>query len=120
VNAHNNNTATRRIRWALAALGLFTLLFTVAGTWFLRKYLGPVTFDQVLYHLQHGGLDYTDPRMLNRALRYLGGTLLLTAVLLFVLRRLKGLGRSLLWGVLGCGAAARCPPGAAAAAEPLA
>ena len=66
------------------------LLWTVVGTtWFLRTYLGLVTPDQVLYHLQNGGLDYADPRMLWRACRCLMAVLVLTALSLCLLSRMK-------------------------------
>lgn len=93
-------------RWLPALLALYALLFVITGTWFLRKYLGPVTWDQALFHLQHGGLDYSDPRMLSRAWRYLGGTLLLTLLLLAALRCAGRRGCLALWGLLGLGAAA--------------
>lgn len=87
----------------LAALVL--LLWTVVGTsWFLRTYLGLVTADQVLYHLQNGGLDYADPRMLWRACRCLMAVLALTVLSLLLLRRMKRWhGRALL-ALLGTGA----------------
>ena len=53
----------------LAGFGLLVLWTVVGATWFLRTYLGQVTWDQVLFHLQHGGLDYADPRMLWRGFR---------------------------------------------------
>ena len=87
----------------LAAVVL--LLWTVVGaTWFLRTYLGLVTPDQVLFHLQNGGLDYADPRMLWRACRCLAAVLALTALSLVMLRRMKRWhGRALL-ALLGTGA----------------
>ena len=87
----------------LAALVL--LLWSVVGTsWFLRTYLGPVTPDQVLFHLQNGGLDYADPRMLWRACRCLTAVLALTGASLWLLRRRRRWhGRALL-AVLGMGA----------------
>jgi len=84
---------------------LVLLLWTVVGaTWFLRTYLGLVTPDQVLFHLQNGGLDYADPRMLWRACRCLAAVLALTALSLFLLRRMKRWHRLSLLAVLGAGA----------------
>lgn len=84
---------------------LVLLLWAVVGTsWFLRTYLGPVTPDQVLFHLQNGGLDYADPRMLWRACRCLMAVLGLTGLSLWLLRRMRRWhGRALL-AVLGMGA----------------
>nr|WP_316639978.1 sulfatase-like hydrolase/transferase [uncultured Roseateles sp.] len=109
MNASSSPSAAPRRalrRWLPVLLALYALLFVITGTWFLRKYLGPVTFDQVLFHLQHGGLDYSDPRMLSRAWRYLGGTLVLSLLLLGALRRSGRWGRVAVWGLLGLGAAA--------------
>lgn len=91
-------------RAALLAV-LVLLLWSVVGTsWFLRTYLGPVTPDQVLFHLQNGGLDYADPRMLWRACRCLMAVLALTGASLWLLRRMRRWhGRALL-AVLGMGA----------------
>lgn len=87
----------------LAALVL--LLWSVVGTtWFLRTYLGLVTPDQVLFHLQNGGLDYADPRMLWRACRCLMAVLALTALSLFVLGRMKRWHGRVLLALLGTGA----------------
>lgn len=87
----------------LAAVVL--LLWSVVGTtWFLRTYLGPVTPDQVMFHLQNGGLDYADPRMIWRACRCFMAVLALTALSLWLLRRMRRWhGRALLAG-LGMGA----------------
>jgi len=106
VTASSSPSTVRRTRLLLALLALFALLFVVTGSWFLRKYLGPVTFDQVLFHLQHGGLDYTDPRMVSRAWRYLGGTAVLSLLMLWALQQLGKPGRVALWGLLGACAAA--------------
>lgn len=100
----NNRPADSRTRGALVAV-LVLLLWTVVGaTWFLRTYLGLVTPDQVLFHLQHGGLDYADPRMLWRAARCLMAVLALSALSLFVMRRMKRWHRLALWLLLGTGA----------------
>lgn len=84
---------------------LVLLLWTVVGTtWFLRKYLGPVTPDQVLFHLQFGGLEAADPHLLRRALRCLLAVLSLTALSLWLLPRMRRWhGRALL-ALLGMGA----------------
>ncbi|PZP32448.1 MAG: hypothetical protein DI603_10490 [Roseateles depolymerans] len=98
-------TAPRvRPQAGLAGLVVFLLWTVVGATWFLRTYLGLVTPDQLLFHLQHGGLDYADPRMLSRAARCLAAVLALTALTLFLLRgRRRGL-RLLMWALLGGGA----------------
>lgn len=91
-------------RAALLAAVVFLLWAVVGATWFLRKYLGPVTPDQVLFHLQFGGLDYADPRLLRRGFRCLLGVFLLTAASLWLLRRMRRWhGRALL-ALLGMGA----------------
>lgn len=91
-------------RAALLATFVFLLWSIVGASWFLRTYLGLVTADQVLYHLQNGGLDYADPRMLWRACRCLLAVAGLTALSLFLLRRMRRWhGRTLL-ALLGTGA----------------
>lgn len=91
-------------RAALLAAFVLLLWAVVGATWFLRTYLGLVTPDQVLFHLQNGGLDYADPRMLWRACRCLAAVVALTALSLFLLRRMKRWhGRALL-ALLGTGA----------------
>lgn len=88
-----------------AAAGLLLLLWAVvAASWFLRHYFGPVTLDQLLFHLEHGGLDHADPRMLKRGLRCLLAVLALTGLSLLVLHRLGRWMRRALWLVLGGGA----------------
>lgn len=97
------------LRAVLPALALPALVFVLVGLFasclFLRNYLGPVTLSQLLYHLQYGGMDYADPRMLWRALRYGAGTLLLTALLCGLLRRMRPWVRKLVWGGLLAGVA---------------
>ncbi|MBL8279385.1 MAG: sulfatase-like hydrolase/transferase [Pelomonas sp.] len=91
-------------RSALLAAVVFLLWTVVGATWFLRTYLGPVTLDQVLFHLHNGGLDYADPRMIRRACRCLLVVLALTVISLFLLRRMRRWhGRALL-ALLGTGA----------------
>jgi hypothetical protein len=58
----------------------------------------------VLFHLQNGGLDYADPRMLWRACRCLMAVLGLTVLSLFLLRRMKRWHGRLLLALLGTGA----------------
>jgi hypothetical protein len=91
---------TARWVWWLAGLGLLVLWMVVGATWFLRTYLGPVTWDQVLFHLQHGGLDYADPRMLWRGFRCLLAVLLLTLLSLCAVRRCARLLRGVAWSAL--------------------
>jgi phosphoglycerol transferase len=91
-------------RAALLATVVLLLWAVVGATWFLRTYLGLVTPDQVLFHLQNGGLDYADPRMIWRACRCLAAVVAMTALSLFLLRRMKRWhGRALL-ALLGAGA----------------
>jgi hypothetical protein len=88
-----------RPQTGLAGVVVFLLWTVVGATWFLRTYLGLVTPDQLLFHLQHGGLDYADPRMLSRA-ACLAAVLLLT---LLTLKLLSGRRRALrlaLWALL--------------------
>jgi phosphoglycerol transferase len=93
-------------RFGLAGALVFALWAIVGATWFLRTYLGLVTPDQVLFHLQHGGLDYADPRMLWRAARCLMAIVALTLLSLFVLHRMGRRLRLALWVLLGAGAVA--------------
>lgn len=95
---------TARWMWGLAGFGLLVLWTVVGATWFLRTYLGQVTWDQVLFHLQHGGLDYADPRMLWRGFRCLLAVLLLTALSLCAVRRCARLLRVAAWSALTVGA----------------
>ncbi|WP_394513701.1 sulfatase-like hydrolase/transferase [Roseateles sp. DXS20W] len=90
----------------LAALvTLVFALWAVVGTsWFMRHYFGLVTPDQVLFHLQHGGLGEADSRLYARAARCLAGVLGLTALSLFLLGRLRRVHRLPLLGALGVGA----------------
>lgn len=91
-------------RAAILAAFVFLLWAVVGATWFLRTYLGLVTPDQVLFHLQNGGLDYADPRMLWRACRCLMAVVGLTVLSLFLLRRMKRWHRLPLLALLGTGA----------------
>ncbi|RZL39974.1 MAG: hypothetical protein EOP35_02260 [Rubrivivax sp.] len=91
-------------RIALLAALVFLLWSVVGATWFLRTYLGLVTSDQVLFHLQHGGMDYADPRMLWRAFRCLCAVLLLTVASGWLLLRLRRWHRLPLLALLGTGA----------------
>lgn len=84
---------------------MFLLIFLVSASAFMRKYLGEVTLDQLIFHLQYGGLDYADPRMISRALRYLAGTLLLTALATWALRRISLRFQRGMWLLLLGGAA---------------
>lgn len=93
-----------RPRDGLGALAVLLLWSVVGATWFLRTYLGLVTPDQLLFHLQHGGLDYADPRMLWRACRCLMAVLTLTSLTLFLLRGRRRVARLLMWALLGGGA----------------
>lgn len=86
------------------ALALFALLLVVAGCWFLRRYFGALTPQQLLVHLQHGGLGQADPALAWRAARYLAGTLLGLAVLVLLWVRLGRQARRALWVALSLGA----------------
>ncbi len=91
-------------RRAWLVLLVFTLWAVVGVSWFMRHYFGLVTPDQVLFHLQHGGLGEADGRLQWRALRCLAGVVALTALSLLLLGRLRRWPRWPLLGLLGVGA----------------
>lgn len=93
------------LRHWLTPVLIFLLILLVSACAFMRKYLGPVTLDQVVFHLQYGGLDYADPRMISRALRYLFGSVLLAALATWALRRISLRLQRGLWLLLLGGAA---------------
>lgn len=97
--------APRRLPQALAAAALLTLLLLLIGSCFLRTYFGPVSVDQLLFHLQHGGLEQADARMLERLWRWGAGTLLLAGLAWLLLPRLPGWLRRTSWLLLSAGAA---------------
>ena len=71
-------------------------MLLIATGLFLRKYFGPVLPDQVLYHLQQGGMDQSDPRLISRGLRYFAVVVVATVLLLLLHRRLPLTGQVLL------------------------
>ena len=89
----------------MPALLLLLLLALLVGSWFVRTYFGQVSASQLLTHLQHGGLDQAESRMIARAWRWGLGTLLLGLLCWLALRRLPRLARRALWLLLGAGAA---------------
>jgi phosphoglycerol transferase len=90
---------------AATLAALVFMLWTIVGTsWFMRHYFGLVTLDQVLFHLQNGGLGHADSRLYWRALRCLGGVVGLTVLSFILLRRLKRAHRLPLMAALGLGA----------------
>lgn len=91
-------------RTAGLALLVFLLWAVVGASWFMRHYFGLVTPDQVLFHLQHGGLGEADSRLHWRALRCLAGVLGLSVLSLLALRGLRRWHRWPLLGALGAGA----------------
>jgi phosphoglycerol transferase len=91
-------------RRAWLVLLVFTLWAVVGVSWFMRHYFGLVTPDQVLFHLQHGGLGEADGRLQWRALRCLAGVVALTGLNLLLLGRLRHWPRWPLLGLLGAGA----------------
>jgi phosphoglycerol transferase len=93
-----------RPRAALLAALVFLLWAIVGATWFLRHYLGLVTVDQVLFHLQNGGLGEADSRMHVRAFRCVGFIVALTALSVFLLQRMRRWHRLPLLALLGTGA----------------
>lgn len=98
--------ALRANRWrrAASAAGLAVLLSVVAACWFLRRYFGALTPMQVLYHLQHGGLDQADPALWARAARYGLVTVLVLALAWWAWLRLGRRGRQALWALVTGGA----------------
>ena len=86
---------------APALIVLLAVLALIVGTAYVRAYFGPVTPDQVGFHLRHGGLTYADPRLALRALRWGLGWVLLVGMAALALAVLGTWGRRLLWGVLG-------------------
>lgn len=95
----------RQAGWVLLAL-LWLLLLLIVASAFVRAYFGPVTPDQLAFHLRHGGLEYADPRFVRRALRWGAGLVLLGAASVWLLARLGRSGRQAVWAVLGTWAAA--------------
>lgn len=90
----------------LAWLVLVLLFGVIAGSAFLRAYFGPVTADQLAFHLRHGGLSYADPRFALRAVRWGLGVALLVGSAALLLACLGRRGRQGVWAVLGTWAAA--------------
>lgn len=97
--------ATRRLPRPLAAAALLTLLLLLVGSCFVRAYFGPVSVDQLLFHLEHGGLDQADARLLARLWRWGAGTVLLAGLAWLLLPRLPGWARRASWLLLSAGAA---------------
>jgi len=93
-----------RSRAATLAALVFLLWALIGTSWFMRRYFGLVTPDQVVFHLQHDGLVEADSHLYWRALRCLAGVGGLTLVSLFVLRRLRRAHRLPLLAALGAGA----------------
>ena len=91
---------------SLTWLVLVLVFGLIAGSAFLRAYFGPVTPDQIAFHLRHGGLEYADPRFAMRALRWGLGVALLVAASALLLACLGRRGRQAVWAVLGTWAAA--------------
>jgi hypothetical protein len=91
---------------SLTWLVLVSVLGLIAGSAFLRAYFGPVTPDQIAFHLRHGGLEYADPRFAMRALRWVMGVAVLVAGSALLLACLGRRGRQAVWAVLGTWAAA--------------
>lgn len=58
--------------WWAAVLGAALL---VGLTGFVRQHFGPITPDQVSFHLSHGGVEWADPKILARGLRWAAGAL---------------------------------------------
>jgi phosphoglycerol transferase len=87
--------------WALV-LGAALL---VGMTGFIRQHFGPVTTDQVSYHLSHGGVEWADPKILVRAMRWALGALALGLLVVWAVRRRRSLVRrsalALLLGTAG-------------------
>lgn len=65
---------------ATALLALFLLLM-IGALSFVRKHFGPVSWDQVVFHLQQGGVEMADPKLLRRAGRWALATLAIAVAL---------------------------------------
>jgi phosphoglycerol transferase len=87
-------------------VALALVLALIVGTAFLRAYFGPVTPDQLAFHLRHGGLGYADPRLAMRAVRWGLGAVFMLGVAALLLACVGTRGRRIVWGVLGGWAAA--------------
>lgn len=70
-----------------AALSAFTALVVIGGLWFVRKHFGPVSWDQVVFHLQQGGVEMADPKLLRRAARWTFATLAIGVTLTWLVLR---------------------------------
>ena len=93
--------APARARRLLTQFTLATLLLVViAASAFVRKYFGEVTWHQLLFHLEQGGVDMADPQLFSRALRWLALTLMLAVALVITLTRLSRRWCALAWAVL--------------------
>jgi phosphoglycerol transferase len=101
-----------RGRWRLRRVGpltwllLLVLFGLIAGSAFLRAYFGPVTPDQLGFHLRHGGLEYADPRFAWRAVRWGLGVAFLVGASALLLACMGRRGRQAMWALLGTWAAA--------------
>lgn len=84
---------------------LLTALSIISGTLLVRRHFGPVTVDQLLFHLEQGGIDYADPQLLWRAARYLGEGAVVALLASAVLRRLPVRLRRAAWVIIWLGAA---------------
>jgi phosphoglycerol transferase len=59
----------------------------VGLTGFIRQHFGPVTADQIAFHLSHGGVEWADPKILVRGLRWCVGAILLAGIVVWTVRR---------------------------------
>lgn len=69
--------------WALV-IGA-ALVLGVTG--FIRQHFGPITLDQVSFHLSHGGVEWADPKILVRATRWGIGAIILGLIVVWAGRR---------------------------------
>jgi phosphoglycerol transferase len=96
---------SQRQAWLGQVLGCLLVLMAallIGVTGFMRQHFGPVTPDQVIYHLSHGGVEWADAKILQRGFRWCLGAIVLAGLVAWVIRRAgKWVRRSALALLLG-------------------
>lgn len=85
--AGNSCRPTSSCRRLTAAALSFTALLLIGALWFVRKHFGPVSWDQLVFHLQQGGVEVADPKLLRRAARWTLATLAIGVALTWLILR---------------------------------